>query len=838
MRSLNLILLTSILAGCTGGFQASKILSSNVNESAALLCTPSDQESCTVANGTGTAICDASGNNWGACTLSTCNTGFNLQTGVCVANACTPRAQQSCKALGNQSGLPGTQTCNSSGSDWGICKIPLLAHVFNSGSPTYASNGYAAYHTWNGGAGVGLQQTAYSSADFSLGVPFRGFQLLGDVNGDGVPDLVQVFVDDTNGNLTVYGWTGDAYGAFPSSPNIININIGGLISPQSVVNGGTFMLGDMDGDGLPDLLYVWNNGGSYNYYGFKNQGGTSGFVLAWQGSLGINSVVYGGATKFLLGDVDGDGKADLIEVFDYYSSTAGGTIGFIGWQGQSSGGFASSNTWANYNIGAYFDVTNSGTTFLLGDTDGDGKADLVQVYSDGLSQIGYNIWKSSGSSPPFNYVNPILNNVWPTYPGYQGTFFLMDIDGNGTMDLIQTYNTLANYSAGYGFEVEELNGGTNQYNAWVATPGTGNFSGSLTYGSTAPLDWINQLASNTNSFLGAGQTASSDLSNIVANPDFYAWNGTNWQTGAAYKNTVVSNANGGGFYQGSIPDGWYGGPSSGGAETFQRGILGFNDWLTIPGFPKYYGAFTWTTGPTGSDTWNYYLANPSTGHQAIRAPMIELMNATSFAGMAGHTFLYTVYLRVPVGPPITLVPGLWLSTGDVAWAPGTAVTAGQYVQFYPWLYQSNTTGKMGSMDPNLAAAYPPGGTSLPPSQLSDGVISYTLVGGVRGRDEEDYESGPSSTAGAYYVQAPNGVIHPGAGCTVGSSWTLCQKYIYVPQPGYTNTEDYAETVDPSRTMLPSQSSYSYGGVELDWVGTMPQKNQEIDIAHISVTLIN
>lgn len=83
VRSLNLILLTLILAGCTGGLQSSKALSSTVKVTA--ICTSGDQESCNATNGTGTAICDASGNSWGACTVKSCNTGYGLLSGVCRA---------------------------------------------------------------------------------------------------------------------------------------------------------------------------------------------------------------------------------------------------------------------------------------------------------------------------------------------------------------------------------------------------------------------------------------------------------------------------------------------------------------------------------------------------------------------------------------------------------------------------------------------------------------------------------------------------------------------------------------------------------------------------------
>ncbi|MGE0528758.1 MAG: hypothetical protein AB7P49_16955 [Bdellovibrionales bacterium] len=110
-----------LLSGCSKGFESAKsndkVLDPKQN-SPSLLCTPSSKQPCSTTLGVGTQTCNSSGTAWGTCgEFTSCNSGYNLQNGTCVANVCTPGASQSC-TINNGSG---TQTCNSSGTQWGAC---------------------------------------------------------------------------------------------------------------------------------------------------------------------------------------------------------------------------------------------------------------------------------------------------------------------------------------------------------------------------------------------------------------------------------------------------------------------------------------------------------------------------------------------------------------------------------------------------------------------------------------------------------------------------------------------------------------------------------------------
>ncbi|MGE0526872.1 MAG: hypothetical protein AB7P49_07415 [Bdellovibrionales bacterium] len=78
-------------------------------------------KTCSRNHGSGTQTCNATGSEWGTCgDISSCDSGYNLQDGNCVVNACTPNAKRSC----NLANGTGSQTCNASGSAWGNCGNP------------------------------------------------------------------------------------------------------------------------------------------------------------------------------------------------------------------------------------------------------------------------------------------------------------------------------------------------------------------------------------------------------------------------------------------------------------------------------------------------------------------------------------------------------------------------------------------------------------------------------------------------------------------------------------------------------------------------------------------
>jgi hypothetical protein len=165
--------------------------------------------------------------------------------------------------------------------------------------------------------------------------------LTGDLDGDGIADLI-VWRASTGTWYWLTSSSGYSYAAARSTP---------WGAPGDVP-----MLGDIDGDGKADLI-VWRptNG---TWYWLTS---TSGYTVAAAGSKQWGNQALG--DQPLLGDLDGDGKVDL--------TVWRATTGTWYWLTSASGyDYASPGTvqWGNSSLR---DVP------LLGDADGDGKADLI-----------------------------------------------------------------------------------------------------------------------------------------------------------------------------------------------------------------------------------------------------------------------------------------------------------------------------------------------------------------------------------------------------------------------------------------------------------------------------
>jgi hypothetical protein len=251
---------------------------------------------------------------------------------------------------------------------------------------------------------------------------------------------------------------------------------------------GKWLAGDFDGDGTSDLAEV-----------FLDVDGASIDVRPSTGAaFGIErwSTRQGGfwdAQKWLAGDFDGDGTADLANVFadadqisiDVHLS-AGDTFTFQRWATRQ-GGFWDAQKW------------------LAGDFDGDGRTDLANIFDD-FGQISIDVHLSTGSAFKWQRWESRQGGFWDAQKWLAG-----DFDGNGTDDLVNVFEDSGqasidlHRSAGASFTFERW--GTRQGGFWDAQKWlAGDFDGDGTTDLAVVFDDLGQASIDAHRSTGSSFT--------------------------------------------------------------------------------------------------------------------------------------------------------------------------------------------------------------------------------------------------------------------------------------------------------------------------------------------
>ena len=246
------------------------------------------------------------------------------------------------------------------------------------------------------------------------------FSLLADFNGDGKPDLAQIYVINGNsGKIAIYENT--------SSVGVCSFNFPIIINANSVCSSCSSIqmdAGDIDGDGRIDLIYsgVVTSNMSNIVKNIHQSGPLSASSFSILASVG--TFLPGSRSGILLSDLDGDGMPELIAAPDgnncslsiNRNTSIPGTISF-------SPAFS-----INSSCGSNF----AKSSIHAGDLTGDGKIDLLLTSSNSSSvRIVTNKLLPGQTLSSISFqVNTLTLGLGNTSP------LFIDIDGDGKLDVI------------------------------------------------------------------------------------------------------------------------------------------------------------------------------------------------------------------------------------------------------------------------------------------------------------------------------------------------------------------------------------------------------------------
>jgi hypothetical protein len=183
--------------------------------------------------------------------------------------------------------------------------------------------------------------------------------------------------------------------------------------------GGHFVavVGDFNADGLDDVARVHGLGGQTVIDVFAGSGNHFD-VSRWDDS-GLGG--YWPGQQYLAGDVDGDGRDDIIRVFN-----DGGSVS-VDVLIRGAGTSFNYARWATMQ-GPWVE----GAKFLAGDFDGDKRADVAKVASDGAGTVTVDVFATKASYVPSTWASQDFP-YWPPDPAMAAAG---DFDGDGDADII------------------------------------------------------------------------------------------------------------------------------------------------------------------------------------------------------------------------------------------------------------------------------------------------------------------------------------------------------------------------------------------------------------------
>ncbi|WP_121812262.1 FG-GAP-like repeat-containing protein [Mucilaginibacter kameinonensis] len=232
---------------------------------------------------------------------------------------------------------------------------------------------------------------------------------LADLDGDGALDLVSAsfqgkILSIARSKGLLQGHTSDQYN------NAQEFDMGSIVDK--------FQIGDLDGDGKPDIIVVCS--AIQKAYVLRNISTIGNIAFEPAITLALDQYYYYQASV-MLADIDGDGKLDIVS-----DTFLGSGLNF--YRNTST---AEHLSFTNTNV--YFDVYG-GRDLHFGDIDGDGKPDLVYTNSSDLSYLsGLFIARNISANGKTAFSAGVKVSDF-----YTGLIKLADFNGDNKLDIVMS----------------------------------------------------------------------------------------------------------------------------------------------------------------------------------------------------------------------------------------------------------------------------------------------------------------------------------------------------------------------------------------------------------------
>lgn len=179
-------------------------------------------------------------------------------------------------------------------------------------------------------------------------------------------------------------------------------------------------VGDLDRDGKDDVIALYDRGrGAASLYRFISTGKAFRQSLGWSGGRGA---LAASGTQLAAGDFTGDGRADAV-VLSPNSATSASLLAFV----SGSSTFAKKTFWK----GAY---AAGRARLTAGDADSDGKCDVISLYRKPNGTGRLDVFRSTGKA----FLKPAVwyDGAAGALPAAKCRLAVGDVTGDGRADVV------------------------------------------------------------------------------------------------------------------------------------------------------------------------------------------------------------------------------------------------------------------------------------------------------------------------------------------------------------------------------------------------------------------